>query len=244
MKKIYFNWNRNPNTNNWINLSDPRYGLMKRLRRGFRVQLFLTFKCNLDCGYCTLKFADGEMPVSETMQLEDWQHVITDHFPHKIREVVLTGGEPMILPYYSELVNWMLSRGLFVTVYSNLMTSGGLKVNPSYRYRIASTYHHSASKEKFEKMLEKYREKYRVDIEEIGDTKKIEASHLKPYSSLEYTEECRGFFYTPEGRLFTNFNQMIRHYAKVNEQYAKESENLFRQERISNSLRIVPTSGV
>lgn len=251
--KLYINWNRHSyaNRNLKINWPNPWYGILKKVLPplgGQRVHCFLTFVCNLDCGYCTLKFADGEMPVSDTMTLEEWKEVLGKQFPRPIKEVIISGGEPMLMPYFSDLVNWLLhDQKKFVCVFSNLMTTGGLEVKPSVRYRIHATYHHSAKLERFEKHLALYQKKYRVNIDEImnDDTPKlVTQSWRKPYIEKAETEYCRGFFYSPEGRLFTNFNTIDRHYAKINVEYKGYSENQFRKERQDRSLKVIPTSGL
>jgi len=81
-----------------------RYGLQRRLRRGDSLLLFLTFRCTLHCDYCALKYIDGKYPKSSEITLSDWKRIVKS-FPRKIREVKITGGEPMIMPYFTELVN-------------------------------------------------------------------------------------------------------------------------------------------
>lgn len=243
------NWNRHSYAfrNARVNWSNPWYGILKKLYQpwgGQRVHCFLTFRCNLDCGYCTLKFADGEMPVSEELTLDEWKEILSNQFPRPIKEVILSGGEPMLMPYFSELVNWLLDEGKFVCIFSNLLTSNGLKVKPNVRYRIHATYHKSGNLDRFNKNLEKYSKKYRVNVDEIGGQPLVSGSWNKRYVDLSDTQYCIGFFYSPDGRLMTNFDTLTRQYAKKMIDFKGFSENRFRKERKELSLEQVPTSGI
>lgn len=243
---MFLNWNKYSYTvrHYRINLRSPWYGLLKKFKTGERIQCFLTFRCNLDCGYCTLKFADGEMPVSDELTLDEWKEILSNQFPRPIKEVVISGGEPMLMPYFSELVNYLLDRNIFVCIYSNLLTSNGLKVNPSVRYRIHATYHKSANLKHFKRNLAIYRQKYRVNVDEIGGQPVVTGSWDKRYVDLSDTHFCRGFFYAPDGRLITNFNTLTRQYAKTMLKYKQYSENQYRNERKELALKCVPTSGI
>jgi organic radical activating enzyme len=146
----------------------------------------------------------------------EWKYLVKS-FPRKLREVQLTGGEPLIVPFYSELVNWLLDEGYFVTVFSSLWNLSGLDVEMSterfLRYRISATYHRKMEVEKFKEHLKKYRAKYRVDVEEI-ETDEIKGSFIKSECRPEYGHTCVGFMYAPDGRIYHNFYELIEEYAK------------------------------
>jgi organic radical activating enzyme len=244
---MYINWNPYEYANRHFlpNWGDPWYGLLKKFKRGERIIAFLTFRCNLDCGYCTLKFTDGKMPESDEMNLEHWQEIVRNQFPRPIKEVTLSGGEPMLVPYFTEFTNWLLEQGLFVSIWSNLMTRKGLEVTPSKRYRICATYHHSSPRKKFLENYKEYSKKFRVDVEEIGTEKWLPMSVLKPYSNLEHSSNCKGFFYAPDGRLYTNFLTIDRQYSKTNQDYIyHSSEGIWRNIRRKNAMAEVLEGGL
>ena len=175
-----------------------RYGLQRRLRRGDSLLLFLTFRCTLHCDYCALKYIDGKYPKSSEITLSDWKRIVKS-FPRKIREVKITGGEPMIMPYFTELVNWLVDEGYFVLVITNLSIKRNIKI--SDRLLISATNHVSSKV-----FHSDYYKDYRVKVDVIGNTKEL--------CFREYGDTCTGFIYSPEGRLFTHVNEMYANYTK------------------------------
>jgi MoaA/NifB/PqqE/SkfB family radical SAM enzyme len=152
-----------------------RFGLMKRLKRGGRVTIFPSFKCSHDCSYCTLR-KDGVFPVNKLLPIEDWMAFLlnydyTQRDSGGIRDVILTGGEPTILPYFKELLEWMLfEKKWYVTMFSNLSNRNLLKIKPSLRLRVGATFHHGQiSQKKWEGNYNAVNKVHRVDVEEIED---------------------------------------------------------------------------
>ena len=166
-----------------------RFGMTKRLRRGGRVTIFPSYKCNFDCWYCTLK-VDGVFPVNETLPLEKWQYFLTKFDEatrdnNGIREVILTGGEPTLLPYFTELVNWILFiKKWHLTMFTNLTTNKLLEIKPSLRLRVCATFHHGDNLQRFDTMYKTINAVHRVDVEEI-DVKCLPYSRVKPYLTLD-----------------------------------------------------------
>lgn len=172
-----------------------RYGLRKRLVRGDSMLLFLTFRCTLKCDYCALKYIDGKYPESDEITLSEWKRIVKS-FPRKIREVKITGGEPMLMPWFPEFVNWLIDEGYFVLVITNMTLKKEIK--ESYRLIFIATNHEGS---KFQ--LPYYR-KHRVKVDKIGETKDL--------CFREYGSTCTGYIYSPEGRLFTHVNEMYIHH--------------------------------
>ena len=180
-----------------------RYGLQRRLRRGDSLLLFLTFRCTLHCDYCALKYIDGKYPKSSEITLSDWKRIVKS-FPRKIREVKITGGEPMIMPYFTELVNWLVDEGYFVLIITNLTVMKLFRL--SDKILISATEHKSTNHDKWRLNYEFYKNRHRVKHGVIGDTKEL--------CFREYGDTCTGFMYSPEGRLFTHVNEMYEEYTK------------------------------
>lgn len=165
-----------------------RFGLLKRLRRGGKVTIFPSYKCNYSCTYCSLKIG-GVMPKNEVLSFEAWKKFLT-HFNEAtidnggLREVILTGGEPTLLPYFVDLCHWILfEKRWFLTIFTNLSNYELLRVNPSLRLRVDATYHHHADQVKFDNIYKAVNSIHRVDVEEIG-------YRVLPYSRVkEYLTE-------------------------------------------------------
>lgn len=174
-----------------------RYGLLKRLKDGMRIKIRPTYRCTLDCAYCANRVIDGTRPVcKEEIRLADWQRIITHH-PRKVREVVISGGEPMCYSEFVPLVDWLTSEGYFVTVFTNLTLTRGLQMKPSYKIRLAATCHRSCDLRQWKQHLLLYRNWFRVDVEEV-DTRMIPGSIWK--STLPCADHSRYFTETPCGR--------------------------------------------
>ncbi len=166
-----------------------RFGLTKRLRIGGKVTIFPSFSCNYSCGYCSLR-VDGTMPSSKPLPFESWKKFLTDFNQatldnNGLREVILTGGEPTLLPYFVELCHWILfEKKWHLTIFTNLNNYILLKVRPSIRLRIGATYHHHVKPGRFNMIYQKINKVHRIDVEEIigpGDTKVLPYSNAKPY---------------------------------------------------------------
>jgi len=155
-----------------------------------------------------LKYIDGKYPVSPEMTLSDWKRIIKS-FPRKIREIKITGGEPMLVSYFSELVNWLLAEGYFVYIISN--TTIKKEFNQSDRVMIRATYHQSADRDEWFEIHKWYKERHRIEVDEI-DKGILTTSSTKELCYREYGETCTGFIYSPEGKLFTVVNEMYRSY--------------------------------
>lgn len=191
------------------------YGILKRLTKPFRhkICIFTTFKCTLDCNYCTLKMYNGQMPCSSTLTVDEWMDRVKT-FPLPLREVVISGGEPTIYDGYADLVNRLLDAGYYVVVNSNLTVFRD-DVNPSHRFRILATYHHSANRIRWEKNYRAYSKKYRVDAVEIGQSD-LDYTRTKEFCKVEEAKTYSpGFYYGPDGILNTSFWEVLQRYEKV-----------------------------
>ena len=195
------------------------YGLLKRLRRGVKLNIYLTMKCNLNCSYCCWKWGDGKMPiVKDRLTLRDWQQRIR-RFPMKIREISISGGDPMGVDYFAELVNWCLNEGYFVNVFTNLSLKRYV-IKPSYRLKFSATYHENLDRKIFCQNLRFYREKYRVDIDEIRTNEfpdSMKKKECKVEDAIRDLPECNclGFIYIPDGALFTEGLDIIEYFKNI-----------------------------
>jgi len=99
------------------------YDNLKRLKRGIRLYLFLSFKCNFDCAYCVAKIPNKQYPAYEGEKtFKEWKEFIST-FPVKVRELRITGGEPFENDVTVPLVDWAISKGYFVIIETNLSSN-------------------------------------------------------------------------------------------------------------------------
>lgn len=199
-----------------------RYGLLKRFKRGIRVHAILTFACNFenDCYYCTWK-AGGGWPKSKVMRLSEWKKVIR-RFPLKIREFVVTGGEPMLHPDFNAIVKWMLDQGYFVTVYTNLSRSVGIDLPGHHRLRFYASRHSMVRKVPF--LVSEY-SRFRVDENDIGSDKGLlrcyecqgkRRSECHDFSKAmigQGANDCNRVFICPDGEVMINYLEIARRYS-------------------------------
>lgn len=166
-----------------------RFGITKRLRIGGKVTIFPSYTCNYACSYCSLR-VNGVFPKNKLLPLEAWRHFLEGYNEatvdnNGLREVILTGGEPTLLPYFVELCHWILfEKKWHLTIFSNLNDLTFLKVKPSIRLRIGATFHHHANPVKFHENYTKINKIHRVDVEEIcqiPSDKVFKYSKGKPY---------------------------------------------------------------
>jgi len=195
------------------------YGLLKRLRRGVKLNIYLTMKCNLNCDYCCWKFGDGKTPIIKNeLTLRDWQQRIK-RFPQRIREISISGGEPMLVSCFVNLVNWCLDEGYFVNVFTNLSyLKQGIK--RSYKLKFCATYHEDMMLGKFKRHLRNYRNLYRVDIDEIRTNEFKDSMKKKECKVgdviIDLPEcNCLGFIYMPDGALFTEALDILEYYKSI-----------------------------
>ena len=83
------------------------------------VNLHITEKCNYQCTYCYAVFKN-----EEELQLDDWKMVV-DHVNHYFKSkgirgrINLAGGEPMIVKFLDELIDYIHSSGTEVSIITN-----------------------------------------------------------------------------------------------------------------------------
>ncbi|GAA0093315.1 hypothetical protein UT300009_33450 [Paraclostridium bifermentans] len=71
------------------------------------IHIALTYKCNLECKHCCIECS----PRKETnLFLEDWKNIINKISDLKPEQLVFSGGEPLILDYFEELVKYSYKK--------------------------------------------------------------------------------------------------------------------------------------
>lgn len=195
-----------------------RYGIGRRLTSGIRLTIGLTFRCNLDCRYCMLKYINGKMPGCKELSAKDWLKIIKK-FPLKISEISFTGGEPFL---YKDLILLLiiLNKLYYITIYTNLMIRDKIlaqQLAKMKKFKLDATYHPQYSRVTFEENLKYYR-KFCVVNEIIfdkkptkfafGSNRQIKKVLIEKDQELKCMDNKR-FMYTPDGTLCTSLREYI-----------------------------------
>lgn len=190
----------------WI-FKPKLYGKLLFFKKGQRISLFLTFKCNLKCNYCSLLFSTGgKWPQSEISSVKEWKDFLKG-LKDPIKEITLTGGEPTLYPGFVDLVNWLLEKGYFVKVYSNLTKPEPFfGIKQSFRFIIHASYHKSFRAKKFIKNYNLLRYHHRVDVYELGKRRLGIKTKLRPV--LKKRELSKDLIFAPDRILYANCDEM------------------------------------
>lgn len=157
---------------------------LKRLltfKRGVSLTMILTTRCNLHCDYCPMFLNDNKYPKYGESTFEEWVAFFDRYPEHEapIYQVEISGGEPSLYPYLSQLVNFLLKRGKHVVLYTNLWNVDEInKITPHYRFRIKAVHHKTDSIYRFKKCYDKLNPKFdkiinELDYQRFADSKLI-----------------------------------------------------------------------
>ncbi len=185
-----------------------RYGINVRLKRGIRLYLNLTHRCNLDCSHCNWKLFNKGMPkVTEEKTVYEWIDFLYD-FPIRFREVFIVGGEPSLYKDIGTLVGWLLSQKKNVMIYSNMMNDRLLTL-PKHSNLIVVGTNHLFAKDIYINIDKFYRNfnnlKCRKQYKEIGYT-------VRNHELKDIDRHFDGIAIGPDLLMFANYRQYIEHY--------------------------------
>ena len=84
----------------------------------------VTNACNLRCKMCGQWSEEGyvsnrTIDTSSKMKLEDWKRLVDEAANHKIRFILVRGGEPFLFPGIIELLEHIHSKGFFISIDTN-----------------------------------------------------------------------------------------------------------------------------
>ena len=173
-----------------------RYGIMKRFKKGVRLSMALTFRCNLKCPYCVVDKPLGHTPKVKESTFKELTNFVKNRFPYKIREIKLTGGAPELHKDFVKFANWILDQGYFLIIFTNLKRPDILmQLKKSRKLMFIASYHHSKAHDYISMSKELYirnyillKNNYRIVVDEIGNSpedKWLEFSRIKPFLTNE-----------------------------------------------------------
>ena len=177
------------------------YGKTLWFKRGRMLNINLLYECNLKCSYCSLEMPTGIRPKAKRVGLDDWKKYVSD-FPDKIKEVYVSGGEPSMVKWMPDLVNWLVKEGYHVIVFSNLFNPDLiLQIKKHYRVKIEATYHHDWDElKRFDEAYKKIKDHIRVDVGEIG-YQALSYSKLKQFIKMDDLKE-KHYRVSPDLKLY------------------------------------------
>lgn len=80
----------------------------------------LTERCNLNCVHCYINKPAADVAARENeLRTEDWKNVIDQLTDAGTLFLLITGGEPLLRPDFTEIFTHASKRGLLVTLFSN-----------------------------------------------------------------------------------------------------------------------------
>lgn len=84
------------------------------------VHLDLTQRCNLRCLYCYQEPYIGENLIGPELSFNEIKLLIDDLAKMNIAKLVISGGEPFLIPFFPEIVEYANSKGIAVpTIFTN-----------------------------------------------------------------------------------------------------------------------------
>ncbi len=75
----------------------------------------ITRECNLECGYCV----ERNMLINNDMGFDEWKRASDIAYDLGNRSISIVGGDPLLVPYVSELIEYMSARDTFVSMLTN-----------------------------------------------------------------------------------------------------------------------------
>jgi len=127
-------------------------------------------------------------PSSEELSFEKWVDIIDNLYG--VKEIVITGGEPTLYHAYIPLCEYILQKGYFLMIFSNLQSKKGLHVSPNKNLMIYASHHRELTdkgEETWQNNYKLYKKKFNVRVDHLGKTKKV----------LSYDDEYKNCYIKP-----------------------------------------------
>ena len=88
------------------------------------VSFTITNVCNLRCQMCGQWSNEGYMHhqkdhLKDELKIADWKRLVDELAAHQVPSVLLRGGEPFLFPDILELLEYLIAKGLFVSIDTN-----------------------------------------------------------------------------------------------------------------------------
>lgn len=146
--------------------------------RGQEAVAVITARCNLHCEYCPTLIlgTTGRHPVYKECTLEEWKTFFERHYEW-LSHIYISGGEPSLIPWVSDLINWLVDKGHHVTLLTNLYKPENLMgIKKHWRFVCCSTYHETADPKQYEAAYYQLKDRFRIIPQEIVESEEDAAT--------------------------------------------------------------------
>ncbi len=121
----------------------------------FGVVLTITSKCNIFCYYCfnDIDYEIKERNTRKNYWLDYWIKIIDDLYDQWTRVVILTGWEPMVAPFFWELLDYLKDKWIYAHVNTNGTILGDKtleRLNDNYSVNLMVSLHEFNDKDYYE----------------------------------------------------------------------------------------------
>ena len=168
--------------------------------KGSRATIVTTTTCNLHCDYCPM-FIYGDVKKYDICTVEEWQGWLK-RFPIKLSLIFVSGGEPSIYPHIVPLVNWLITQGYHIIIFTNLFkVDNFFGIKPSWRLLFMPTYHEvkGNSKDKFNYSLSVLKDRgFQVSSQQLFENTGKFWRTKEFYAPEWFKEEDDGFQFAPD----------------------------------------------
>lgn len=163
------------------NFTDEGKSLKNRFwHKGMCLAAVLTARCNFHCSYCPMFLSDKKYPRFDECTLEDWINYFTK-FPEWLSQIFITGGEPTLLPWLADLINFLTRRGHHVCLFSNLAIVENLfRIEKTFKFVLIPTFHPEYdSAERFKFAMKRLEGRFRILPQEMESEHKLDITRHK-----------------------------------------------------------------
>ena len=155
-----------------------------------------TMRCNLKCPYCAVNIAHGRPPQYDEIDPEKWVDMINKS---DYGVLTISGGEPGIYKGIARIINAAIDKKMVVRVFTNLtVIDEFMRIRKSWRVVFLASYHHIFSHRLFTKNYSILRDRFHVDVRELG-VKTLSYSKLIKINNKQ-TDNFQ-LIYAPDGSL-------------------------------------------
>lgn len=164
-------WNTLRRTRRNFDNYEKKFHKNNFLTKGITLVTMLTTRCPFKCSYCPM-FLRGNKPQFDECNLSEWESYIK-YYPDWMSYVIVTGGEPTLVPYLSDYLNFLTDRGHHVMLFTNLWRPEALYgVKKTFKLIATPTFHEEQdSVERFEDARKKAEKYIRILPMEFGNNK-------------------------------------------------------------------------
>jgi len=182
---IHLFWNTLRRTRRNYDNRERKFYKNNFLYKGITLVTILTTRCPLKCSYCPMALEGTKLKFDEC-SLEEWKNYIT-YFPEWMSYVIVSGGEPTLVPYLSEYLNFLTGRGHHVMVFTTLWRPEAFYgVKKTFKLVVVPTFHRTQDTiERFENARKKLDGIVRVLPCEFGNNE-IDGSQHKEFFDDEF----------------------------------------------------------